>query len=230
MDQEKIGKFIRELRKKNNLSQSEFADMLGVTFQAVSKWENGRNLPDMSILKEISSKFSVDIDEIINGEEKDNKKKRINILFLIIISLFLIILIIFILTRGNNGFLEFNEVKTSSSDFTINGSVVHTNDRTSLIINSVNYTGDEDNTIYKKLSCSLYEDKGSTKKMVSECDSGNNKTLTEYLKSLKIKMDHYSEKCTMFKDSDMYIELNLEIDDKTITYKIPLEITEEDCD
>ena len=50
MDQEKIGKFIKDLRIKNNLTQKEFADKYNVTYQAVSKWENGKNMPDLSLL------------------------------------------------------------------------------------------------------------------------------------------------------------------------------------
>lgn len=47
MDQEKISKFIKAIRKKNNLTQKEFADKYGVTFQAVSKWENARGIPEI---------------------------------------------------------------------------------------------------------------------------------------------------------------------------------------
>ena len=46
MKQEKIGKFIKEKRLKKNLTQSEFANILGVTERTVSNWENGKNLPD----------------------------------------------------------------------------------------------------------------------------------------------------------------------------------------
>ena len=51
MNQENIGKYIKKLRKENNLSQEKLADKLGVTYQAVSKWERGLNLPDMTTLK-----------------------------------------------------------------------------------------------------------------------------------------------------------------------------------
>ena len=50
MNQETIGKKIKELRIKNNLTQQELASKLNVTYQAVSKWENGKNLPDLVIL------------------------------------------------------------------------------------------------------------------------------------------------------------------------------------
>ena len=57
---EQIGSIIKDIRKKNNLTQNEFASILGVTFQAVSKWENDKSIPDITILKDISNK-KVDI-------------------------------------------------------------------------------------------------------------------------------------------------------------------------
>ncbi|MCI8467435.1 MAG: helix-turn-helix transcriptional regulator [Bacilli bacterium] len=70
MDREKIGQFILEQRKKLNLTQSELAEQLHVTSQAVSKWENGRGIPDIELLKELSNYFQVDLQEILNGEIK----------------------------------------------------------------------------------------------------------------------------------------------------------------
>ena len=78
MNQEKIGKYIRKIRKDNNLSQEKFAEKLGVTFQAVSKWERGINLPDMAILKAISDEFNIPIDDIINGEDTYESFGRFN--------------------------------------------------------------------------------------------------------------------------------------------------------
>ena len=59
MNQDKISKLIKDLRKKNNLTQNEFAKEFNVTYQAVSKWENGKNLPDINVLKEICDKLSL---------------------------------------------------------------------------------------------------------------------------------------------------------------------------
>ena len=50
MNQEKIGKFILDLRKEKNMTQNELADKLGITDRAISKWENGRGMPDLSLL------------------------------------------------------------------------------------------------------------------------------------------------------------------------------------
>ena len=57
MNQEKLSNIIKEIRKKNNLTQKQLAEKLNVTYQAVSKWENGKNFPDIAILKKISEEF-----------------------------------------------------------------------------------------------------------------------------------------------------------------------------
>jgi transcriptional regulator with XRE-family HTH domain len=51
MNPEKIGQFIKEIRVKNNLTQKDLADKYNVTYQAVSKWENGKNLPDILLIR-----------------------------------------------------------------------------------------------------------------------------------------------------------------------------------
>ena len=84
MDQEKIGKFIKQIREEHNLTQKELADKLGVTFQAVSKWENGKNVPDIGILKQISEEFHINVDDILRGQRKDKKKSNLIIGILLI--------------------------------------------------------------------------------------------------------------------------------------------------
>ena len=100
MNQEKIGQFIKKIREENKLTQKELADKLGVTFQAVSKWENGKNVPDISILKEMSEMFNVDIDEILDGEKKN--KKKTNYAYPIGLILILIALLLFGMIYYNN--------------------------------------------------------------------------------------------------------------------------------
>ena len=68
MDQEKVGSFIRNIRKRNGLTQKQFAEKYGVTYQAVSKWENGKNLPDISLLRKIASDYNVSIESIMDGK------------------------------------------------------------------------------------------------------------------------------------------------------------------
>lgn len=70
MDQKKIGNFLKELRKGKGITQEEFAEKLDVSGRTVSRWETGVNMPDISLLVEISEFFDVSIPEIINGERK----------------------------------------------------------------------------------------------------------------------------------------------------------------
>ncbi len=68
MDQIKIGKFIAKLRKEQNMTQLNLAAKLGVTDRAVSKWENGRGLPDVSLMKPLCETLGITVTELLNGE------------------------------------------------------------------------------------------------------------------------------------------------------------------
>ncbi len=69
MNQEKIGLFIAESRKEAGLTQEQLAEKLGITKNAVSKWERGLGLMDMSLLKPLSNLLDVSINEILAGEK-----------------------------------------------------------------------------------------------------------------------------------------------------------------
>ena len=69
MNQEKIGKFIAECRKDKKMTQSEFAEKLNITDRSVSNWENGRNMPDLSLFKSICDELDITINELLSGEK-----------------------------------------------------------------------------------------------------------------------------------------------------------------
>ena len=73
MDQKKIGSFLRELRKEQGITQEQFAEKLGVSARTVSRWETGSNMPDISLLSEITDFYDVSIPEIIAGERKSDE-------------------------------------------------------------------------------------------------------------------------------------------------------------
>ena len=68
MDQVKIGKFIAESRKKVNLTQMQLAEMLGITDRAVSKWENGKAMPDSSIMLQLCDILKINVTDLLSGE------------------------------------------------------------------------------------------------------------------------------------------------------------------
>ena len=78
MDQEKVGRIIKTLRKDKGMTQRELSEMLNVTDRAVSKWERGLGCPDVSLLTSLSEIFSVDIESIIEGDMEENEKRSGN--------------------------------------------------------------------------------------------------------------------------------------------------------
>lgn len=70
MNQKKIGEFLKELRKEKNLTQEQVAERLLVSGRTVSRWENGNNMPDLSVIVELADFYDVDIREILDGERK----------------------------------------------------------------------------------------------------------------------------------------------------------------
>ena len=69
MNQVKIGRFIAEMRKQQNLTQREFADALGISDKTISKWECGNGLPDLSFMQSICKILKIDLNELFSGEK-----------------------------------------------------------------------------------------------------------------------------------------------------------------
>ena len=67
MDQIKIGKFIYELRKEKNMTQEQLAEKLGVTDRSISRWENGKTMPDLSLFKPLCEVLDITINELLAG-------------------------------------------------------------------------------------------------------------------------------------------------------------------
>ena len=79
MDQIKIGKFIAQRRKAQELTQAQLAEKLNITDRAVSKWETGRAMPDSSIMLELCDILSISVNELLNGEKismENNDRKN----------------------------------------------------------------------------------------------------------------------------------------------------------
>ena len=79
MDQIKIGKFIAECRKKNNLTQSQLAERLNITDRAISKWENGKSMPDSGIMLDLCSELKISVNDLLSGEVVEMKNYNDNL-------------------------------------------------------------------------------------------------------------------------------------------------------
>ncbi len=233
MNQELIGKTIKEIRKKENLSQQKFAEKYGVTYQAVSKWENGKNIPDITIIKEICKDYNLDLNDFLDTKikKKFNNKFKYIIIGIIILTIFTLILSFYITQRQSNNNFEFKTLSSNCTDFNLYGSIAYNDSKSSIYISHIIYCGKEDTTKYKEIECTLYESNDKTKTEISKVNYNQDNiiTLEEYLKDITFNIDNYEKTCKTYKENSLYLEINaIDTEDKITTYKIPLTL-EENC-
>ena len=221
MDQEKIGKFIKDLRIKNNLTQKEFADKYNVTYQAVSKWENGKNMPDLSLLKDICKDFDVSLDDLINGEKSVKKSYK----KYIIIGIICIVIVLFLVIKNNNnGDFNFKTITSSCDAFNISGSIAYNDKKSAIYITNIKYCGGDDTKEYEIIECTLYESHEDIEKKITsyKYDGDKKVKLEKFLEDVTFKVDGYKKTCD--EHNSLYLLINATDDSKNITtYKVPLE-------
>lgn len=221
---EQIGSIIKDIRKKNNLTQNEFASILGVTFQAVSKWENDKSIPDITILKDISNKFNVDLNYLISGKKANINKKSFFKKNMIIITAIIFIIIsvcVFLFFHKHN--YEFKTLNGETKDIKVTGSITYDESKSSIYLN-VDYNAD-DTQKYSYIKCTLYEKHQDILNVISEKEylEKTPVSLKEYLKMISFVIDNYSPSCKYYKDSNLYLEISAKIDEeKSVTYKVPI--------
>ena len=119
-----LGNKITELRKKNNLSQEDVAEKVGVTRQTISKWELEETTPDIKQAKELSKIFNVSLDELTDNDVKNilvdkvsNTERLAGMIIKILkgIGIFFIVIIVFYIFLIIIGLIAFNKVKTETN-------------------------------------------------------------------------------------------------------------------
>lgn len=221
---EQIGSIIKDIRKKNNLTQNEFASILGVTFQAVSKWENDKSIPDITILKDISNKFNVDLNYLISGKKVNINKKSFfkkNMIIITVIIFIIISVCVFLFFHKHN--YEFKTLNGETKDIKVTGSITYDESKSSIYLN-VDYNAD-DTQKYSYIKCTLYEKHQDILNVISEKEylEKTPVSLKEYLKMISFVIDNYSPSCKYYKDSNLYLEISAKIDEeKSVTYKVPI--------
>ena len=226
MDQNKIGNLIKELRKKNNLTQEKFAEKYGVTYQAVSKWENGKNIPDISLLKQICDDYNINIDDLLDGRTSYKKNKKKLLIIGIIISIILIVVLVSFLVFHDDSF-TFKTLTSNCSNFEISGSIAYNKSKSYLYISNIDYCGGKDDNLYTKIECNLYEEIGAVKKKIGNYNYDDNVLikLNDFLKNVNFNIDNFSRECKNIESSNILLEINATLEDGSInTYKVPLSL------
>lgn len=160
MNQEKITSFITELRKEKGLTQQEFADILGVSNSAVSKWETGKYLPDPTLYNKIANYFNISLSELLSGQ-REKKNYNYKTILLIMIIIFLLIINTITLSKF---YQEKNDNQTTykisalNDDLIFNGFLIHSKKNSYLIINNLTLFNPSENIENLKIYIKTNED------------------------------------------------------------------------
>lgn len=218
-----FGEIIKDIRKKNNLTQKELADKLYVTYQAVSKWENNKSIPDISILQNISKMFNIDLNYLTNTKKRNNTIYFILIIILLILSLTITILI----TKNHTHDFEMRTIETTCNDFNLSGTIAYNKDKTAIFISEIDYCGLNKDQIYDTITSTLYQNENNKEKIIITNKEKNNLSLNDYLKDLTYHVDNYKSTCLDYNKNELYIKIELQKkNESTITYTIPLKIND----
>ena len=234
MDQNKIGKFIEKARKARHLTQQQLADILGVSNTAISKWEHGNNLPDISMLEPLSIALKVDMLDLLTAQSSTHTKvskkcaqqrKNKSIRFILIV----ITLILFILTTNFITYHNCNKIterilseqiqvyKISSNniDYVVEGYIIFNNKENLVYIEKIAFQGLENHNIdYTKIKEVKYYLELNGYKILKETQilDKSQDTLSEIFNVYRgnsYKNDNkYFNKNTKIKEAKLIINLN----------------------
>lgn len=251
MNQEKIGKFIAKLRKENNLTQEELAEKIRVSDKTISKWERGINIPDTTLLCELSRVFNVTVQDILNGEVNEDKKRSNKVLinsinlgkkqlikriFLCILIIILVLISIFsiIYTITNFNRNRVFSIKSKNDMYLVDGYVVFNQNQEILVIQNIDFNditiGTELEPIIKEYSIRVQS--GDSTFFIGRDNSLiSTAKISQALKSARVNFNSqfYNDELITYEDlKDMYILLSyVDINDVTTDVKIDLDMTEE---
>lgn len=226
MNQEKISQLIKKIRTDNNLTQSQFANKYNVTYQAVSKWENGKNLPDITLLTQICRDFEIDINDFLEGNTTTKKHNK-NLIYIVLLIAFIAILLIVLAIRKDNNF-EFKTISSNCPSFTISGSLAYNKNKSYLYISNIEYCGGDDNNYYKNIECTLSERKNNIETIIGKDTYDNDKPiqLEEFLHNIEFRLDDFSNQCKNYSSNSLFLEIKATSEDgKTTIYKVPLSLS-----
>lgn len=230
MNQEKIGKFIYDLRKKYNLTQAELASRLHVTAQAVSKWENGRGVPDIELLKKLSEEFDVSISELIEGQKEHKKTKKIWFLSGAVLIVVVIVVVLLVSFQRDDESFAFSSLICDNDSFSINGVIAYDDAKKSVYISNIHYCDETlEEPKAQAVECILYEvvndEEVEIARYGSLSDAKDNDYISKYLSNIEFNIDDYTCGCNSDTCNNLHIRINaLNEQNEVITYEIPLSV------
>lgn len=215
MDLEKIGLFIKELRKQNKMSQQKLADMIPIDRSGLSRWENGEVQIPIDKMKILCEIFNISVDELISGERtninnrmeqrknlfnylsiQDSKYKKIKKLFIIILIILIVFAISFLIYYFSQTYNTEKAYKiyTKSSDYVIkNGILVTTRETSYFKIGGINDKIQDIILYYKKDNENIIIFKGDSDSLLVnlyyEKTPINSKQMKDISENLYVKID-----------------------------------------
>lgn len=139
MNLEKIGKYIQEKRKKAGMTQAELGEKLGIGSKAVSKWECGVALPDVSLFDDICKIFNISLSELLAGQDKNESKKILfgsSLIILILIFLISIILNVHFMSMNKKQISSYL-IKSGRTDYEVDGLMACNRDKCYMSISRI---------------------------------------------------------------------------------------------
>lgn len=232
MDYGKIGKYIKKKRKKLNITQDKLGELLGVTGKAVSKWECGSAMPDVSLFIPLSNILKIEVSELLNGEDRKDKpelvQKRKNILMIILTVLMILSLtLIFIMGnyyKSNYEKVQIHELVSGNNKFSIEGKIISINNIDYIYIYNIGYFGKDeingspikyklyykDKIIFEKYILEGYQDK------ISKIPVNKVLNLVSFATSLNESFDY---------DEESYLKISIDfLNDKNKTTNINIKL------
>lgn len=196
-DYELIGKKIISRRKEKGMTQSELGQKVGVTSQAVSRWEKGVSIPDISVLAQLSNVLDISFQELIGLDVKEKKEKNFWHRFVFLSLVFIIIILVSFLCFTL--FTEKTKTATyraysSNNDYHVDGILSLTPSKNSMMLGNFIYTDNDVISFYEIEYTVFINDKFFLKSGdVESFNAEEEHDLTyfaDYLKKLTIYFDH----------------------------------------
>ena len=244
MNQEKIGKFIKELREEKRITQDELGEILNISGKSVSKWERGLSLPDISNLQILADTLDISVSELLMGERSKTKKisnenyvKGLNLyskklsfkyskLITLLILLFIVAFLIFYFCN-EYGSSAVYKIESADPAYTVKGYFIINKEMSILMIEEVKYQGDKigtkDEPIISKSNVILDID---NKTLVSfEHEVSKRMPYNEFLNQMSFtKIYNKNRKINVSKENKYVLTVECDYDKEYDKQKIPLKL------